>query len=67
MDTSDPKIKELRFRYGSVEDDFRLNSLSFSVGYVRPLYKPRKIVKKSMKGILRNLFKKDDRNDEGNK
>ncbi len=64
LDTNDPVIEELRFRYGSVEDDFRLNSLSFSIGYVKPLYKPRKIVKQSAKGFIKNLFKKKGGNEE---
>ena len=64
LDTTDPVIEELRFRYGSVEDDFRLNSLSFSIGYVKPLYKPRKIVKQSVKGFIKNLFNKKGGNEE---
>jgi hypothetical protein len=35
--------RTLKFPTGHVSDDFRLNTASFLVGFVRPLYKPRKI------------------------
>lgn len=35
--------RDLKFPTGHVDDDFRLNNLSFFVGVVKPLYKPRKI------------------------
>ena len=35
---------------GIVMDDIRLNDLTFTIGYVKPLYKPRK------KGSGRRLF-----------
>ncbi len=35
--------RELKFPIGYVDDDFKINNLSFIVGFVRPLYKPRKI------------------------
>lgn len=35
--------RELKFPVGHVDDDFKVNNLSFFVGFVRPLYKPRKI------------------------
>ncbi len=34
---------ELQFRYGYVDSDFKINSLSATFGFVKPLYKPRKI------------------------
>ena len=35
--------RELKFPPGHVDDDFRIDNLSFFVGFVKPLYKPRKI------------------------
>jgi len=57
-------IRELTFRYGQVDDDFRINNLSFNIGYVYPLYKPRRIEKKSG-GIIKNLFRKKDKSGSG--
>ena len=34
---------ELLFRYGYVDSDFKINSLAFTFGVVKPLYKPRKV------------------------
>ena len=35
--------RELKFPSGHVDDDYKINNLSFFVGFVKPLYKPRKI------------------------
>ena len=37
------KARSLKFPPGHVDDDFKINDLSFFVGFVKPLYKPRKI------------------------
>jgi len=42
--------------YGYTSDFFRLDNLSLSVGYIRPIYDPRKIKKISAKGFFRKLF-----------
>lgn len=42
-------------RYRWVGDYFRLNNLSLSIGYVRPLYNPRKIKKVRTKKVLREI------------
>ena len=34
---------ELVYRYGYVDNDFSINSARFSVGYVKPFYKPKKL------------------------
>lgn len=47
-------------RYGLVDDYFRLDNLALSVGYVHPLYKPRKLNKARTKGLLRFIKKTDD-------
>jgi len=57
-------IRELTFRYGQVDDDFRINNLSFNLGFVYPLYKPRRIEKKSG-GIFKNLFRKKNKSESG--
>lgn len=44
-----------------VDDFFRMNNLLLSVGYVHPLYKPRKLNKARSKSVLRSI-KKQDRN-----
>ena len=35
--------KELLYRYGYVDNDFKTNVARFSIGYVRPFYKPKKL------------------------
>ncbi len=35
--------RSLKFPPGHVDDDFKIDELSFFVGFVKPLYKPRKI------------------------
>lgn len=47
-------------RFGLVDDYFRLDNLALSVGYVRPLYKPRKLNKARTKGLLRFIKRTDD-------
>lgn len=47
-------------RFGLVDDYFRMDNLALSVGYVRPLYKPRKLQKARTKGLLRFIKKTDD-------
>lgn len=37
------EIRDLKFPIGHVDDDFRMENLIFSIGFVKPLYKPRKI------------------------
>ena len=58
-------IRELAFRYGQVDNDFRLDNLSLNFGYVYPLYRPRKIEKKSKKGLF-NMFKGKDKKESSN-
>ncbi|MCU0398345.1 MAG: outer membrane beta-barrel protein [Cyclobacteriaceae bacterium] len=43
--------------YGHADDYFRLNNLALSVGYVKPLYKPRKLKKARTKMVLRGINK----------
>jgi opacity protein-like surface antigen len=46
------------YQYGHVDDYFRMDHLSVSVGFIRPLYKPRKLKKARTRGLLNMLKKK---------
>lgn len=46
----------LLYKFGYVDDDKRINSVMISVGYVYPLYKPRKIKKGNTKNFLKSIF-----------
>ena len=54
---SDGILSTTLTQYQYVNDFFRLDNLSLTIGYIRPLYNPRKIKKVNSKGIFRNLFK----------
>ncbi|HAS46035.1 MAG TPA: hypothetical protein DCS93_36470 [Microscillaceae bacterium] len=36
-------INELIFKYGHIDNDFKINNIAISVGYMYPIYKPKKI------------------------
>lgn len=46
--------------YPYVDDDIRLDNLAISVGYIHPLYKPRKLKKARTKSVLRKIEKEDN-------
>jgi len=46
-------------RYQFIGDYFRLDNLSLSVGYVKPLYDPRKIKKARTKSAMKKISKQD--------
>jgi len=46
--------------YPYVDDDFRLDNLAISIGYIHPLYKPRKLKKARTKSVLRKIEKEDN-------
>lgn len=46
----------LLYNYSFVDDDKRMNTFAISVGFVKPLYKPRKIKKVSAKGFFSRIF-----------
>lgn len=46
--------------YGHADDYFRLDNLSLSIGYIHPLYKPRKVKNAKTKSLLRFIKKKSD-------
>lgn len=41
--------------YGHVDDLFRLDNIAITVGFLRPLYKPRELKRVKTKGILRKM------------
>lgn len=45
-------------RYHYVSDLFRMDNLSISFGFVKPLYNPRKVKKARTKGVARSIRKK---------
>jgi len=53
---NDEYSSELLFRYGYVDSDFKINSLSAVIGFVKPLYKPRKINARAP--FIQRLFSK---------
>ncbi|HEY9005696.1 porin family protein [Ohtaekwangia sp.] len=48
------------FRWAHVDDLFRMDNLFISVGYIHPLYKPRKLKKSHSKSVLRSIKKQGD-------
>lgn len=51
---------DLFTRYAYVDDFFRMDNLYLSIGYIHPLYKPRKLKKAKSKAVLRTIKKQDD-------
>jgi hypothetical protein len=58
--TSDGDTGEDVLPYGHIDNYFRLDNLSVSIGYVHPLYKPRKLKKARTKGLLKFIKKQED-------
>jgi hypothetical protein len=48
------------FQYGYIEDDFRMNNIFISIGYIHPLYKPRKLKKARTRSVLRKIGKQEN-------
>lgn len=46
-------------RYAMMSNDFRVNDLVLTIGYVRPLYDPRKVKKARNKSLSRKMSKDD--------
>ncbi len=47
----------LLYTYAFVDDDKRLNTVAVNFGFIKPLYKPRKIGERIRKGLFKNIFK----------
>ncbi|WP_276371955.1 hypothetical protein [Chryseolinea sp. H1M3-3] len=50
--------------YPYVDDDFRLDNLSISIGYVHPFYKPRKLKKPRTKSVFRFINRQRNATDQ---
>jgi hypothetical protein len=48
------------YTWGYVDNLFRLDNLSISVGYIYPLYKPRKLKKARSKSVFRKIKRQDN-------
>lgn len=46
-------------QFASIGDVFRVNNVSFSVGYVRPLYNPRRAARVNTKSVSRKMMRND--------
>jgi hypothetical protein len=46
-------------QFATVGDVFRVNNFSLSVGYVRPLYNPRRVARVNTKSVSRKLMKRE--------
>ena len=44
-------------KYAHIEDDFRIHNLFISVGYIHPLYNPRKLKTAKTKSVFRKIGK----------
>jgi len=51
------RYDEQTMRWPYVDDDFRMDNLAISVGYIHPFYKPRKLKKAKTKSVLRKIKK----------
>ena len=50
--------------YPYVDDDFRMDNLAISVGYIHPLYKPRKLKKAKTRSVFRFIKRTGDATDK---
>ena len=61
---TDPKNRFNTIREGLpfpyVDDDFRMDNVAISVGFIHPLYKPRKLKKARTRTLLRKIERQDD-------
>jgi len=46
-------------KFATIGDVFRVNNFSLSVGYVRPLYNPRRVAHANTKSVSRKLMKRE--------
>lgn len=52
VDTKDRYINdELLYRYGYLDDDYKLNNYTVSIGYIKNFYKPKKLKKSKWKAF----------------
>lgn len=56
-DEADPQLAITTTFYNHIGDLFKLDNISLSFGYIRPLYNPRKLKKARNKGALKEISK----------
>jgi hypothetical protein len=54
------RFDDVMTRWAYVDDDFRLDNLAISIGYIRPLYHPRKLKRARSKSVLRKMETSDE-------
>lgn len=64
FDTSNPDNVRHLYEFGQVDDDYRWNSLEFSLGYVWPNYKPRSKNSVTIQTVVKKWFTKKDKGSE---
>ena len=52
-------IADFDYTYGYIDDDKRLSNYAITVGYVWPLYKPRKLRKYTKEGFFSQIFRNE--------
>ena len=53
--TIEEQAEDPAFTWGHVDNLFRMNNLSVSIGYLYPLYKPRKLKKAKSRSVLQRI------------
>jgi len=56
----DRRYDDITYRWTYVDDDFRLDNLSISIGYIHPFYKARKLKHARTRSVLRKIKKDND-------
>lgn len=59
-DNQEPMSDMPTFSIGHVDNYFRIDQAFISVGYIKPLYKPRKLKNTRSRGVLRDVKKADN-------
>jgi tetratricopeptide (TPR) repeat protein len=62
MTNSAGRYPDINTTWPYADDDFRLDNLTISIGYVHPLYNPRKLKKARTKSVLRKIGKEEYEN-----
>jgi hypothetical protein len=57
------EIDPSTWQFATIGDVFRVNNFSLSLGYVRPLYNPRKVTRVKTKSVSRKMIR-DEKNEE---
>lgn len=58
------KTRDKIFKFGTIDDDLRMNGIELTVGYVWPQYKPRAKNSVTLQTMVTKWFSKKDKGDE---